>query len=75
MKILQQKTEVRINEHPNIYVDRENLFAIQTGNGIYPCVVYMKNGKMGDYSFQSPGNDAFRQLENAIALLMEDSEK
>ena len=72
LKILQQKTEVRINEHPNIYVDRENLFAVPTDNGIYPGIVYMKNGKMGDCSFQSPGNDAFRQLENAIALQTED---
>jgi hypothetical protein len=75
LKILQQKTEVRIDEHPNIYVDRENLFSIPTDNGIYPCIVYMKNGKMGDHSFQSPGNDAFRVLENVIALQTEDSEK
>jgi O-antigen ligase len=66
LKILQQKTDVRINEHPNIRVDRENQFDIPTDNRIYPCVVYMKNGKVDDYSFQRPGNDAFHVLEDVI---------
>jgi hypothetical protein len=66
LKILQQKTEVRINEHPNILVDRDNQFDIPTDNRIYPLVVYMKNGKMDNYSFQSPGNAAFHVLENII---------
>ncbi|MDR1225167.1 MAG: hypothetical protein LBL07_20150 [Tannerella sp.] len=68
LTILQQKTEVRIDEHPNIYVDRENRFDIPTGNRIYPCTVYMNDGKMDDYFFQCPGNNAFRILENVIAL-------
>jgi hypothetical protein len=68
LKILQQKTEIRIDEHPNIYVDRENQFDIPTDNRIYPCVIYMKNGKPDNYSFQSPGNDAFHVLESVIAL-------
>jgi hypothetical protein len=67
LKILQQKTEVRLEKHPNIYVDRENQFDIPTDNRIYPCVVYMKDGKVDDYSFQRPGNDAFHVLENVIA--------
>jgi hypothetical protein len=68
LTILQQKTEVRIDEHPNIYVDRENRFDIPTGNRVYPCVVYMNDGKMDDYFFQCPGNNAFRIMENVIAL-------
>jgi hypothetical protein len=68
LTILQQKTEVRIDEHPNIYVDREKRFDIPTDNRIYPCIVYMNDGKMDDYFFQCPGNNAFRILENVIAL-------
>jgi len=67
LKILQQRTEVRINEHSNIYLDRENMFDIPTDNRIYPCVIYMQDGKISAHSFQYPGNDAFHQLENIIA--------
>ena len=63
LKILQQKIEVRIDEHTNIYVDRENLFDIHTNNRIYPCVVQLKDGKVFNHSFQSPQNDAFYQLK------------
>ncbi|GHT14408.1 hypothetical protein FACS189426_20690 [Bacteroidia bacterium] len=66
LKILQQKTEVRISEHPNIYVDKDNLFAVPSDNNIYPCVIQLKEGKMVKHSFQSPQNDAFYQLEQIV---------
>ena len=62
LKILQQKIDVRINEHSNIFVDRENLFQILTNNAIYPCVIQIKDGKVIKHSFQSPQNAAFYQL-------------
>lgn len=66
LKILQQKTNVRIDEHRNIHVDKENLFYIPTDNSIYPCVIQLKNGKLLKHSFQSPQNAAFYQLENQL---------
>jgi len=66
LKILQQKTEIRIDEHSNIFIDRENLFQIPTSNTIYPCVIQLKNGKVFSHSFQNPSNDAFRQLEERL---------
>jgi hypothetical protein len=69
LKILQQKTEVRISEHPNIYVDKDNLFDIPTENKIYPCVVYLKEEKIIKHSFQSPGNPAIYQLEEELSSM------
>ena len=66
LKILQQKTEVRINEHSNIFVDRNNLFDMPTNNRIYPCVVQLKSGKVYKHSFQCPENAAFYQLEQQL---------
>ena len=66
LKILQQKTEVRINEHFNILVDRNNLFDIPTDNRIYPCVIQLKDGKVFKHSFQCPQNDAFNQLDRQL---------
>jgi thioredoxin-related protein len=69
LKILQQKTEIRISEHPNIYVDKYNLFDIPTENKIYPCVVYLKEGKIIKHSFQSPGNPTIYQLEEELSSM------
>jgi len=66
LKILQQKTEVRIDEHNNILVDKDNLFQLPTNNTIYPCVIQMKNGNIFKHSFQSPYNDALRQLKEML---------
>lgn len=63
VKILQQKTGVRLNEHPNIYLDTHKLFDIPTNNTIYPCIIEMRDGKIVSHSFQSPGNNAFRQIK------------
>jgi len=66
LKILQQKTGVRIDEHSNIFVDRQNLFNIPTNNSIYPCVIHLNNGRVFFYSHQRPSNPAFRQLEEKL---------
>ena len=66
LKILQQKTEVRINEHSNILIDKNNLFVIPTNNRIYPCVAQLKNGIVIAHNFQSPRNSAFYQLEQQL---------
>lgn len=63
VKILQQKTGVRLNEHPNICLDTHKLFDIPTNNTIYPCIIEMRDGKIVSHSFQSPGNNAFRQIK------------
>lgn len=63
VKILQQKTGVRLDEHPNIYLDTYKQFDIPTNNTIYPCIIKMKNGKVESHSFQSPSNNAFRQIK------------
>ena len=66
LKILQQKTEVRIDEHANIYVDREDLFNIPTNNAIYPCVIQMKKRKFISHSFQNSANKAIRKLREQL---------
>jgi hypothetical protein len=66
LKILQQKTGITINEYSNIYVDRDNLFSFPTGNSIYPCIVWLKDGKVVKHMFQSPQNNAFLQMEELL---------
>ena len=68
IKILQQKIDIRINEHSNIFVDRDNLFDIPTDNRIYPFVIHLKDGKVLKHSFQNPQNDALYQLEQQLKL-------
>jgi hypothetical protein len=67
LKILQQRTEIRISEHPNIYIDRDNIFDIPTDNRIYPCVIRLEKGHIIGHSFQSPKKAAFLELEQIIA--------
>jgi hypothetical protein len=67
LKILQQKTGIMIEEFPNIYIDRENIFDLPTENSIYPCIIRIKNGKIADHEFQSPQNRAaFRKLKRYV---------
>ena len=66
LKILQQKTDIRIDEYTNIFVDRKNLFNIHTGNTIYPCVIQLRNGKIFSHSYQKPANPAMWQLEEKL---------
>jgi len=66
LKILQQKTGFKIEDHSNIIVDRENIFKVPTKNGIYPCIIQLDDGKIINFEFQSPQNgNAFEKL-NAI---------
>jgi len=66
LKILQQKTGIRIEEHTNIFVDRGNLFDIPTNNAIYPCVIQIRNGIIFMYAHQKPSNPALWQLEEKL---------
>jgi len=64
LKILQQKINIDIKEHPNIYVDRDNVFNISADNTIYPCIIQLQNGKIMAHEFQSPKNGlAFQKLK------------
>lgn len=67
LKILKQKTGIKMEEHPNVYIDREDLFNIPTDNSIYPCIIRMENGKMANHEFQSPKNgEAFLKLKKLL---------
>lgn len=68
LKILQQKINIRVSDHSNIYVDRDNLFKITTENAIYPCIIQMKNGMILQYSFQSPKTTAFYNLRKHLKI-------
>lgn len=66
LKMTQQKTGVKIDEHTNIFVDREDLFNIPTNNAIYPCVIQLINGKIRILSFQKPSYPALWMLEKQL---------
>lgn len=67
LKILQQKTGIKLKEHSNIYIDKENIFDLPTENSIYPCIIQLENGKIIDHEFQSPRNGAaFRKLKKLV---------
>lgn len=67
LKILQQKTGIKMIEHSNIHIDQKDEFNILTDNSIYPCIIRMENGKIVDHEFQSPQNvAAFRKLKRLV---------
>lgn len=66
IKILQQKIGFSIKDRDNVYIDRNNVFEIKSENGIYPCVIRLEDGKIKNYSFQSPGNPAFDTLREIL---------
>jgi hypothetical protein len=69
LKILQQKIGRKIEGLPNVFIDTKNSFTVPTSNGIYPCIVHLKNGKIMDHEFQSPRNgQAFEQLKLKTTL-------
>lgn len=68
LKILQQKTGIKISNHPNVFIDRKNQFKLATDNAIYPCVIRMKNGEILQYAFQSPQTTAFHDIEQHIKI-------
>jgi hypothetical protein len=67
LKILELKTRLKVEDHPNIYIDKENIFSIPTENNIYPCIIYLKNKKIISHEFQSPKNSqALLKLKSLI---------
>ena len=66
LKIFQQKTGITIKDHPNIYVDRENLFVVPTNNSIYPCVIQLKEREIAKHTFQSTQTVIFQQLKRHL---------
>ncbi len=67
LKILQNKINIRLNEHSNVYLDKDNTIRIPSDNSIYPCIVQLKNGEPDNYQFQAPYNSqAFARLETQV---------
>lgn len=67
LKILQQKIGVQLMEQSNVYIDRNDIFAIPTDNWNYPCIIRLKNKKIDMYMFQSPKNEeAFDELKTQL---------
>lgn len=66
LKILQQKIGIKINDHHNIFVDRDNRFKLPTENAIYPCIIQVKNGEILQYAFQSPNTAAFHNMKKYL---------
>jgi len=66
LKILQHKLGIQVDKHNNIYVDRDDQFRFTTGNNIYPCVVYLNDGRYESHEFQAPRNNAFHKLSTII---------
>lgn len=66
-KILQNKLEIKLSEHPNVYIDKKNQFKIPSNNSVYPCIIEIKKGKVIKHEFQSPNNaQAFENLKSKI---------
>ncbi|UOY05773.1 hypothetical protein L0P88_17755 [Muricauda sp. SCSIO 64092] len=67
IKTLENKTNLRLKDYSNIYLDIRDELNIPTNNTIYPCVVKIKNGIIEGYEFQSPQNSsAFVKLKHQI---------
>ena len=66
LKILQQKTGIKLKEHENIYADTDNAFIVETHNSVYPCVVEIKDHHIVSLEFQSPQTPALRNLEETL---------
>lgn len=66
LKILQQKVGIKINDHSNVFVDRNNRFKLPTENAIYPCIIQIKQGEILQYSFQSPKTAAFHSMRKYL---------
>jgi hypothetical protein len=67
LKILQQKTGIKLKEYSNIFIDIDNKIIIPTGNNIYPCIIRIEEGENAEHEFQSPSNsEAFERLKGHI---------
>lgn len=71
LKILQNKLEIKLKNHSNIYIDSKEVFNIPTINNVYPCIVKITNGEIISHEFQSPGNNAFENLTNRLEPIEE----
>ncbi|WP_396603272.1 hypothetical protein [Algibacter sp. R77976] len=70
LKTLQNKIGIKLKEHSNVYIDKEEDFIILSDNSIYPCIISLENAKVKDYQFQSPDNgEAFAKLSTQIKAL------
>ena len=66
-KILQNKLDIKLKEHSNIYIDKKNEINVPTDNRVYPCIVILDKGKVKEHEFQSPKNgSAFQELKESI---------
>ncbi len=67
LKILQQKIDIKLKEHTNVYIDKVDAFSIPTDNSIYPCIIKMKKAQLLNHEFQSPNNSgAFEKLNSLV---------
>ncbi|TGV03442.1 hypothetical protein [Flavivirga rizhaonensis] len=68
-KILQNKLEITLEEHPNVYIDKKNEINFPTDNKVYPCIVMLDNGNVKGHEFQSPKNTAaLQRLKKCIEM-------
>lgn len=68
-KILQNKLDIKLKDHPNVIIDKKSDFQFPTDNGVYPCIITLDNGKIKDHTFQSPKNGtAFQNLKKQIEI-------
>lgn len=65
-KIFQAKTGIKLKEHENVFIDRENIFKLKTDNAIYPCIIQISNGDIMDHTFQSPQRAIFNEINKNI---------
>lgn len=64
IKLLQNKTGMKVNAHSNVYVDKENKIDIPSDNKIYPCIIQVEKGEYRTHEFQSPSSSqAFSKLK------------
>jgi len=69
LKILQNKINVKVQDHTNIFLDKDNAIRIPSDNNIYPCIIQMNGENLKDYQFQAPYNSqAFAKLEALLAV-------
>jgi hypothetical protein len=67
LKVLQNKIDIKVNDFQNVFIDRENRFAVSTNNSIYPCIIKIKDGYIVSHEFQSPQNSqAFLRLKSEM---------
>lgn len=66
LKILEQKVELKLSDYSNIYIDKEKIYQMLTGNTIYPCIIELENGNIIRHLFQSPNTAAFHELKKKL---------